>query len=171
MSKREVVDAKGEFRFWIRESHAVKARDEVARLRRLYSEEEVRKYVGCLCVVRQAIEEALSVWGATFEGAEVGTRIVKIYASGKETRFATPEAIRRAVVVFTETLEWPLEPGEYVLIPPPPSQRVDYVRPKRKTKTTRRSNPSPTRRPPYRKITGTGKLPAEELPAFAPSEK
>jgi hypothetical protein len=133
---RKPVDASKPLCFKIKEDHVVVARCS-----------DPSK-----CVIAQALNDAL---GDFFEGVEVGMTVVKIYTAGKETRYSTPNKLRRAIPVFDKTGQWNLPPGEYTLLPPSPTVRLGArpgrwkVKHKKKTKPGRdmfRGRALPTRR-------------------------
>lgn len=84
------------------------------------------------CVVAQAM---MALFGDIFDGIEVGSSITKLYIPGKEIRYSTPSSLKRAIVIFDNTGLWNLPEGEYTLLPPSKTMRLN-ARPNRWNKVS-----------------------------------
>jgi hypothetical protein len=68
----------------------------------------------CQCVIAQALTEAL---GPMMQMAIVGATVVKIITDTKVIMYRTPQLLKIALQHFDKKLGWPLDPGNYKLLP------------------------------------------------------
>jgi hypothetical protein len=73
------------------------------------------------CVVAQGLKD---LFGDLFEEVYVGGSIIKLVTKTEVIRYATPKALREALIAFDEKKGWRLPPGEYTIRPPYRTNRL-----------------------------------------------
>jgi len=76
------------------------------------------------CAMARAFKREMHV-----NGAIIGLTNSYLIKGDKAIRFATPESVKREIISFDRHQDF--NPGEYILVPPPPSKRLGTKKHKR----------------------------------------